>query len=98
MKNKEPVIVTDMFAQCESCKMWDRLYPKGKDEIENWRTVPLRNVLDPKTKHIVKYICYGCYRDVENKCYDADLARSLTNPAFYIMFLKEVKKIKKRNN
>lgn len=86
-----------MFAQCEGGKMWDQLFPKGKDEIENWRTLPLRSVIDPKTKHTIKYICNGCYDEVENKCYDADLSRSFNDPAFYTMFLKEVKKIKRRN-
>lgn len=87
-------MVKDTFAQCDGCKMWDRLFPTDEEDM---RGIPLRGVIDPKTKLTVKYVCDGCHDEIENKCYGADLERSLTDSAFDTMFLKEVKKIKERN-
>jgi len=54
----QPIVVKDSFAQCENCKMWDRLFPA--DKIDNYRTIPLL-----RSMYSDKWLCDRCFDKLE---------------------------------
>jgi hypothetical protein len=60
--NKETIpLVTDTFAQCEKCHMWDRLLPVDETGM---RTIPLTRSHYTGKKY---WLCDRCLEEVENK-------------------------------